>query len=369
VRCFVISPIGSPGSEIREHADDVFDFIIKPACERAGVTPVRADHDTRPGVITEQMYDSILGDHLLIAVLSFHNPNVFYEIAIAEAAARPLILMLRQGDAVPFDIKDRRILNYDLRPRALHDKTHENALHLMIADAIAAQELGDRKVPFRPSLSPLNSRPDNFSTLDRTNSLDPGMRIDLVDRAKTFMYSRGLAFFNVPKRDDFLKALGNALDRNVRVRVLLMDPDNPALGHQLRGFSSNYLDTVRSEIAAGIEVWSDVLGERGELRLQTRGFMSGMLQMNDSKAIVTPYSLSASTADSPCLITDASHRIHQAAKEEFEFVWVEASRPAVRNQRHKAAVSSKATSTAQKARGKSRGRRVSRAGGGDRASR
>ena len=30
-KCFVISPIGPPDSEIREHADDVFEYIIKPA--------------------------------------------------------------------------------------------------------------------------------------------------------------------------------------------------------------------------------------------------------------------------------------------------------------------------------------------------
>ena len=30
-RCFVISPIGPEGSPVREHADDVDDFIIKPA--------------------------------------------------------------------------------------------------------------------------------------------------------------------------------------------------------------------------------------------------------------------------------------------------------------------------------------------------
>ena len=30
-RCFVISPIGQPESEVREHADAVLDYIIRPA--------------------------------------------------------------------------------------------------------------------------------------------------------------------------------------------------------------------------------------------------------------------------------------------------------------------------------------------------
>ena len=111
LNCFVISPIGSEGTDVREHANDVFDYIIKPACEAANIIAMRADHDSRPGMITDQMYGCILADDLIIGVLTFHNPNVFYEVAIAEAAARPLILMIEEGASIPFDIKDRRILD------------------------------------------------------------------------------------------------------------------------------------------------------------------------------------------------------------------------------------------------------------------
>jgi hypothetical protein len=85
--CFVISPIGQSGSPTWEHADDVFDFIIKAAAEKTGYSAIRADHEARPGTITEHMYDHILDDDLLIAVLTGHNPNVFYEVAVAEAEA------------------------------------------------------------------------------------------------------------------------------------------------------------------------------------------------------------------------------------------------------------------------------------------
>jgi hypothetical protein len=51
-RCFVISPIGAEGSTIREHADDVFDYIIKPAMEKCGIQAFRSDHLQEPGRIT-----------------------------------------------------------------------------------------------------------------------------------------------------------------------------------------------------------------------------------------------------------------------------------------------------------------------------
>ncbi|MET0687834.1 MAG: hypothetical protein ABWY38_01335 [Methyloceanibacter sp.] len=58
-RCFVISPIGAPGSEVRTHADDVFDYIIKPVATQMGYETERGDHVSRPGRISDQMYDRI----------------------------------------------------------------------------------------------------------------------------------------------------------------------------------------------------------------------------------------------------------------------------------------------------------------------
>jgi hypothetical protein len=123
-RCFVISPIGHEGSEARADSDEVYDLIIRPAMEETGIQAVRSDHLPEPGRISEQMVREILGDDLCIAVLTGHNPNVFYELAIAQAAAKPVIALLQKGQSLPFDIKDLRCVTYDLRPRAWVDKTY-----------------------------------------------------------------------------------------------------------------------------------------------------------------------------------------------------------------------------------------------------
>ncbi len=106
-RCFVISPIAANNSEIREHADDVFDFIIKPAMDELGIEAYRSDHSQEIGRITEQMFNSILDDDLCIAVLTYFNPNVFYELAIAQNAARPVIILIEKGQTIPFDVRRR----------------------------------------------------------------------------------------------------------------------------------------------------------------------------------------------------------------------------------------------------------------------
>ena len=121
-KCFVISPIGQENSEIRGHADDVFEFIIQPAMRQfkqefdIEIDAMRADHIQSVGQITKQMFDQILGADLCVAILTGQNPNVFYELAVAQAAARPVIILIEKGQQLPFDIKDLRCVHYALQP-------------------------------------------------------------------------------------------------------------------------------------------------------------------------------------------------------------------------------------------------------------
>jgi hypothetical protein len=123
-RCFVISPIGLEGSPIREHADFVFYFIIQPALKTCGIEAVRSDHMSTPGRITDQVLSEILNDRLCIAVLTGNNPNVFYELALALGAGRPTILLAKKGEEPPFDVRDLRVITYDLNPRDLLEGTY-----------------------------------------------------------------------------------------------------------------------------------------------------------------------------------------------------------------------------------------------------
>ena len=127
-KCFVISPIGPDNSDIRRHANTVFHCIIEPACESTepGDTifdAERGDHKTAPGKITDQIYEDILEADLIIAVLTGTNPNVFYELAIAQSAAKPVILLMEKGFDPPFDIKDQRIIYYDFDPQNIFTRS------------------------------------------------------------------------------------------------------------------------------------------------------------------------------------------------------------------------------------------------------
>lgn len=111
--CFVICPIGSEGSEERERADKLMEHIIEEALRGYDYTPVRADQITEPGSITNQVIQKTVESDLLIADLTSHNPNVFYELAIRHAAARPYIQLIDSSESIPFDIADLRTIKYD----------------------------------------------------------------------------------------------------------------------------------------------------------------------------------------------------------------------------------------------------------------
>ena len=115
-RCFVVSPIGEEGSDVRAHADDVFEYIIKPAMKKFDVEAVRSDHMSETGTITEQMFREIVNADICVALLTGFNPNVFYEVAVAQAAARPLVILLEKGHMLPFDVKDLRCIQYEMTP-------------------------------------------------------------------------------------------------------------------------------------------------------------------------------------------------------------------------------------------------------------
>jgi hypothetical protein len=79
--CFVIGPIGEPGSKIREDADDLMNYIINPCVtlnEFGYDPPMRADRMNEPGRITSQIIKLLVDADLVIADLTTNNANVYY---------------------------------------------------------------------------------------------------------------------------------------------------------------------------------------------------------------------------------------------------------------------------------------------------
>lgn len=112
--CFYITPIGAEGSEQRKHSDMLLECVVAPVLDEFGMKPVRADQIDKPGIITNQILDYIIKSKMVIADLSFHNPNVFYELAVRHMRGLPAIHLSRSSDNIPFDIGNFRTIILDM---------------------------------------------------------------------------------------------------------------------------------------------------------------------------------------------------------------------------------------------------------------
>lgn len=124
--CFVVMPFRAP-------IGDYYNLVYKPAIEKAGLTPIRADNDIfGAGKIIDQIWSGINSASVLVAELTTKNPNVFYELGIAHALRKPVVLVSSNEDDVPFDLKHIRVIYYDVTDpfwgQKLLNKVAENIL-------------------------------------------------------------------------------------------------------------------------------------------------------------------------------------------------------------------------------------------------
>lgn len=124
--CFVMQPFAVP-------LGDYYEKIYKPAIEKAGLRPVRADAEIfATGKIMDQVWHGINTAKVLVAELTTRNPNVFYELGLAHAMKKPVVLVSAREEDVPFDLQHIRVIYYDMSDpfwgSKLIEKVAENIL-------------------------------------------------------------------------------------------------------------------------------------------------------------------------------------------------------------------------------------------------
>ena len=124
--CFVMQPFAKPHG-------DYYEKIFRPAIEKTGLNPVRADNDIfATGKIIDQVLRGITQAKVLVAELTTRNPNVFYELGIAHALNKPVVMISANEADVPFDLHHIRIIYYDVTDpfwgNKLIDKVAENII-------------------------------------------------------------------------------------------------------------------------------------------------------------------------------------------------------------------------------------------------
>ena len=61
-------------------------------------------------MISKQIIEYILRSRLVIADLSYNNPNVFNELCLRHATGKPTVHVIKKGDKIPFDVGNFRTI-------------------------------------------------------------------------------------------------------------------------------------------------------------------------------------------------------------------------------------------------------------------
>src|SRR5689334_9646226 len=111
MRAFIIRPFGT-AKEI--NFDQVDASLIAPALERLHVAGRTTLDILKAGNIRVDMFQRLLTADLVIADVSIHNANVFYELGIRHALRDKRTVMIRSdSDNFPFDLQTDRYFLYD----------------------------------------------------------------------------------------------------------------------------------------------------------------------------------------------------------------------------------------------------------------
>ncbi len=123
---FVAMPFGTkPGHDgTLIDFNAVYERLLKPAIEAAGLDVFRADEEEAAGDIRTDMFQELLIADLVMADLTIDNPNVWYELGVRHALrARGVVLVQGAREKQPFDIYTDRKLNYSLKDGAPDPET------------------------------------------------------------------------------------------------------------------------------------------------------------------------------------------------------------------------------------------------------
>lgn len=246
-KCFVISPIGAEGTEIRKKADETLEFVIEPACKSKSYEVIRSDKISDNGMITQSIIENLLQADIAIADLSDKNPNVFYELAARHAHGLPVIQITKDnlGD-IPFDVHNVRTIQYDLTASGAKKASEE------IEKVIESIENGAKV------LNPITSVSDILQLNTSNKSGDDNILSELLLRVNS-----------IPNRLDMLEAsiearfsqMLNAFSTSIKGTSTI-----PSSEEEIKNmFLQNFMQTLMDDPAKGLTQMNNLLDAQKQI--------------------------------------------------------------------------------------------------------
>lgn len=247
---------------------------------------------------------------LVVADLTGHNPNVFYEMAVAHGFQRPVVHIQQVGEVVPFDVRDMRVLRYAMtdlgeleRARAQltvyarkaleHADTMETPLSIAgrfleinqsndpvlasrthLVEMVEAMRGDIRRITATRPLSRARSEIDERSSeigITRISVGGIGGSV-LVEKVRTSQVIRIIATSAVQFIESNASSLVEALANGCDLRILLPEPDGIFVKEVelLEGLERERPTRIADEIRSVVVALSGALQDAAEFAMRER---------------------------------------------------------------------------------------------------
>jgi len=238
--CFIISPIGSEGTDTRKVADDFLELLVEPALAKYGFEVIRGDRIANSNAITSDIVRLVQESDLCIIDLTASNPNVFYECGRRHETGRPFIQMIRKGDdkAIPFDVAGIRTVIYDVSaPRSVLESQRklQEVVDVLVSGGFEAGTSGESLSSIAQSLERIErklgallsnpqtgGRGTSEEEVDGEDDDDFGSSIREISGSPRQAYVRALKRGNVEKALTILPKLEKITDKKEYVAALAL---------------------------------------------------------------------------------------------------------------------------------------------------
>jgi hypothetical protein len=107
--CFVVMPF-------RPELNYFYLYVQRHLTEKHGLRVERGDHHVLTKALMDKIREQIVEADVLLGDITSGNPNVFYEIGLAHAFAKPVIFLTQDPPAsAPVDVRQFEFIHYDLQ--------------------------------------------------------------------------------------------------------------------------------------------------------------------------------------------------------------------------------------------------------------
>ncbi|MEZ5939244.1 MAG: hypothetical protein R3C52_13685 [Hyphomonadaceae bacterium] len=318
--CFVICAGKAAGPDRQRHTDIVWKYVLRPALLDTDHALARTPEENSGSVDIRAM----LAADIVVAIASGRDPDVYYAVALAQAASRPLVILVEEGQELGFDPAGAPVVTYSLDPDSVFSAVNVRKLQAALQGFLAGE------TPAPNGLIQRTSALGGASVYERSRQFTYDQRIQMLRDARVRIDIMGIANMALALHPDMMEVMRLRSGEPIEIRVLQCAPGNPILSSLIGVKDVDQVAAVKSEIEAAGEAWRRLM-ESQELdlsltvrRAQATAILNSAI-ITEHGVVTTPYLYSQATAESPTIRAEAGSAYHRVMMNEFDAVWAEAA--------------------------------------------